>query len=154
MGEPHLKVVAHLSDGSLIKGHTGGLPTTDLEALLNRDAILMPAEMTLRTAGSREKVTIPLQSLKALFFVKSFEGHVDYKETKFFEGHPSIGGLWVRVRFHDGEIIEGVARNSLHYILDSGFLLKPPDPHSNNQMVYVVKKSLQEFQVLGVKHTY
>ena len=154
MGEPHLKVVAHLSDGSLIKGYTDALPTADLEALLERDAILMPAEMTVRPAGSGEIVTIPLQSLKALFFVKTFEGHVDYKETKFFEGHPSIEGLWARVRFPDGEIIEGVVRNSLHFIIDSGFLLKPPDPHGNNQMVYVVKKSLQEFQVLGVKHTY
>ena len=154
MGEPHVKVVAHLSDGSLIKGYTDALPTADLEALLKRDAILMPAEMTVRTAGLGEIVTIPLQSLKALFFVKTFEGHVDYKETKFFEGHPSIESLWVRVRFPDGEITEGVVRNSLHYIIDPGFLLKPPDPHGNNQMVYVVKKSLQEFQVLGVKHTY
>jgi len=154
MGEPHLKVVAHLSNGSLVKGYTGALPTTDLEALLNRDAILMPVEMTVRTAGSREKVTISLQSLKALFFVKSFEGHVDYKETRFFEGHPSIEGLWVRVKFHDGEIIEGVIRNSLRYVVDPGFLLKPADPQGNNQMVYVVKKSLQEFHVLGVKHTY
>jgi hypothetical protein len=154
MEESQLKVVAHLADGTLIKGYTDALPTADLEALLKRDAILMPAETTVRTAGTGETVTIPLPSLKALFFVKTFEGHADYKETKFFEGHPSIEGLWARVRFHDGEIIEGVVRNSLHFIVDSGFLLKPPDPHANNQMVYVVKKSLQEFQVLGVRHTY
>jgi hypothetical protein len=154
MGESHLKVVAHLSDGSLIKGYTDALPTTDLEVLLKRDVIPIPAEMIVHTAGSGEITTIHLQSLKALFFVKTFEGRTDYKETKFFEGHPSIEGLWVRVRFHDGEIIEGIVRNSLHHLVHPGFLLKPPDPHSNNHILYVVKTSLQEFRVLGVRHTY
>jgi hypothetical protein len=151
---PHLKVVAHLSDGTLIKGYTDALPAIDLEVLLRRDVILMPPEMTVRIAGSGEIATIPLQSLKALFFVKTFEGRTDYKEIKFFEGHPSIEGMWVRVRFHDGETIEGIVRNSLHYLVDPGFLLKPPDPHSNNQILYVMKNSLGDFQVLGVRHTY
>jgi hypothetical protein len=154
MAERRLKVVAHLRDGSLVKGYTDALASTELESLLKGDVVGLPPEMTIYAAGSEQTVTFPLESLKALFFVKTFEGQPDYHETKFFEGHPLIEGLWVRVRFQDGETVEGIVRNSLHYIVDPGFLLKPPDPQSNNQILYVVKNSLQEFQVLGVRHTY
>ena len=154
MGKPSLKVVAHLSDGRLIKGHTDAVASTDLDALLKRAAIFMPAEITIRSIDKGQTMTIPLASLKALYFVKSFEGLGQYKEIKFFEGHPPIEGLWVRMKFRDEECTEGVLRNSHHFLVDPGFLLKPPDPESNNEIVYVVKNALIEFQVLGVKHTY
>jgi hypothetical protein len=86
--------------------------------------------------------------------VKSFEGRKDYDEVKFFETHPPIEGLWVRLTFYDNETYEGVVRNSLHYLNSPGFFLKPPDPQSNNSVVYVVKAALVDFRVLGVKATY
>jgi hypothetical protein len=154
MGKSSFKVVAHLSGGKLVKGYTDTLPAKDLDTLLKNEPVSIPREIAVRTVESGEPIAVPLESLKALFFVKTFEGSEDYKEIKFFEGHPPIEGMWVRVRFHDGETIEGIVRNSLHYLVDPGFLLKPPDPHSNNQILYVVKNFLRDFQVLGVRHTY
>jgi len=152
--KPSLKVVAHLNDGRLVKGHTDVVPATDLDFLLKHSPFSMPAEVKVRTLDANRTITIPLSSLKALFFVKSFEGSDSYREIKFFEGHPAIEGLWVRMKYRDGEWTEGVIRNSQHFLVEPGFLVKPPDTQCNNEMVYVVKTSLLEFQVLGVRHTY
>ncbi|MGD0693367.1 MAG: hypothetical protein ABSB82_00775 [Terriglobia bacterium] len=152
--KPSFKVVAHLTDGRLVKGHTDVVPATDLNFLLKHGPSPMPEEVKVRLHDANRTIAIPLTSLKALFFVKSFEGSDSYKEIKFFEGHPAIEGLWARMKFRDGEWTEGVIRNSHDFLIDPGFLVKPPDPQSNNEMVYVVKTSLLEFQVLGVRHTY
>lgn len=152
--KPTLKVVAHARDHKLIKGYTDALPTTDLEAWLHSPEIDVPKVIPLREAESDQKVMVRLNSLKALFFVKSFEGRKEYKEVKFFDSQPTIEGLWVRVTYYDKESSEGVVRNSLHHVTGAGFFLKPPDPQSNNAFIYVVKSSLIDFRVLGVQRTY
>ncbi len=149
-----MKVVAHLRDGRLVKGHTDALPSLKLEELLRNGPHPLPQQITLRTESGRKDISIPLDSLKALFFVKSFEGRTEYQEIKFFDSHPPVEGLWVRIRFFDGEASEGVVHNSLHYLTSPGFFLKPPDPESNNEYVYVLKSSLTDFRVLGVRSTF
>lgn len=152
--ESCLKVVARLRDGNMVKGHTGSLPALDFDSLFKRAPIELPHEIDVQSAESGKLVSLPLESLKALFFVKSFEGRKEYREIKFFNTHPPIQGLWVRVKFSDGENLEGVVHNSIHYLAEPGFFLKPPDPNSNNEIVYVVKASLIDFRVLGVRSTY
>lgn len=152
--KPALKVVAHLRGGEILKGFTDSLPNGDVDALLSEDPISLPTKITLQPPDSKKPVSVSIQSLKALFFVKTFEGSKDYKEIKFFHAHPPIEGLWVRVRFDDNEATEGIVHNSLHHLVQSGFFLKPPDPQSNNQVVYIVKESLREFRVLSVRETY
>jgi len=149
-----MRIVAHLRDGSLLKGYTDSLPETELEQLLRQGPFPLPRQSTVRTNGTRKTVTLSLDSLKALFFVKSFEGRTDYQEIKFFESHPPVEGLWVRIKYYDGEASEGVVHNSLHYLTTPGFFLKPPDPESNNEFIYVLKSSLTDFRVLGVRSTF
>ena len=149
-----LMVVARLRDGKTIKGYTDTIPVTDAEGLMRDQSIAIPPEIPLRPLESNGLVLLPVESLKALYFVKSFEGRKQYDEVKFFETHPPIEGLWVRLTFYDGETYEGVVRNSLHHLISAGFFLKPPDPQSNNSVVYVVKAALVNFQVLGAKATY
>jgi len=139
-----LKVVAHLRGGKLLKGYTDAVPIADLEELLQRESPQVSSPIKIRLADSKRTVSIPMKSLKALFFVKSFEGRKEYKEIKFFETHPPIEGLWVRMQFYDREATEGVVRNSLDLLMSPGFFLKPPDPESNNEILYVVKSSLAE----------
>jgi hypothetical protein len=86
--------------------------------------------------------------------VKSFEGSAHYNEIKFFKAHPLQDGLWVRLQFSDQENTEGVIYNSLDFLVQRGFFLKPPDPHSNNEIVYVMKESLSDFRILGVRNNY
>ncbi|MBZ5648406.1 MAG: hypothetical protein LAN37_14425 [Acidobacteriia bacterium] len=149
-----MKIVAHLRDGSLLKGYTDAFPEADLEQLLRQGPYPLPKQITVRANGSRKTVSLPLDSLKALFFVKSFEGRTDYQEIKFFESHPPVEGLWVRIKYYDGEASEGVVHNSLHHLTSPGFFLKPPDPESNNEYVYVLKSSLTDFRVLGVRSSF
>ena len=149
-----LKVVAHLRDHTLVRGYTDALPVAGLEDLLQGEPASLPQKIPVRSADSGKLVKVPMASLKALYFVKSFEGRKDYNEIKFFEHHPPINGLLVHIRFFDDESTEGVLRNSLHHLVDPGFFLKLPDPESNNEMVYVLKASLADFRVFGVRSAY
>ncbi len=149
-----MKVVARLRDGKVIKGYVDTIPASDFDALLQETPFSLPREIGLRPVDSSKPLSLSLDSLKALFFVKSFEGRTEYREVKFFEKNPPIKGLWVRVKFYDNEHLEGVVRNSLQYLVEPGFFLKPPDLQSNNEILYVIKNSLIDFRVLGVSTDY
>jgi hypothetical protein len=149
-----LKVVAHRKSGQLIKGFA------ELEVPVNADGtidvahVALPKSLTIHSSISGRSVTVPVDTLKALYFVKSFEGDAAYAETKFFNPAPKIEGLWVHVTFADGETTEGIVNNSIGFVNDPGFLMKPPDPHSNNSAVYVLKSALTSFKVVGVRAEY
>ena len=147
-----LKVVAHLADGSLVKGYLRDGPPFDPSSS-NITANSLPTRVSLELPTGGKKV-VELKSAKALFFVKTLEGRTDYTEIKFFERNPQIAGLWVKIQFRDGEVSEGIVHNSLPFVADSGFFLRPPDPHSNNRAVYVVKNFLSDFRVLGIRSEY
>jgi hypothetical protein len=144
------KIVAHLRSGQLIKGYINSPLLPCIEALKQQQPSL-PDKLFVSDKDSERTVELHLESLKALFFVKSFSGRKDYDEIKFFKDLPHLEGLWVRVKFHDNEQTEGVIHNSLGLLMDRGFFLKPPDPSSNNEIAYVVKAALVQFGVLGVK---
>ena len=151
---PHVKIVAHKADGTLVKGFTVGIPDFYRQSKEKGTISAHPKRLEVQLAGNGKTVDLDLQGLKAVFFVKSFDGQTEYNEIKFFKAHPLQEGLWVRVEFRDKESTEGVIYNSLHYLVSPGFFLKPPDPHSNNEMVYVMKDSLADFRILGVRNNY
>jgi hypothetical protein len=155
-GQPNeeLKVVAHKRDGTLIKGFTLGVPEFYRQSLGNNVAMAPPEILELRSPENGKTVRVVLKDLKALFFVKSFTGSTNYNEIKFFKAHPLQDGIWVRLQFADKENTEGVIYNSLDFLVQRGFFLKPPDPHSNNEIVYVMKESLSDFRILGVRNNY
>jgi hypothetical protein len=149
-----MRVVAHLRGGKLVKGYTDVFPADDLEKLLQEAPLALPEKLPIRGAVTRQVQSVSVDALKALFFVRSFEGRNQYDEIKFFENHPPVQGLWVRLKYYDGEASEGVVHNSLHHLVNPGFYLKPPDPASNNRFIYVLKSALSDFRVLGVRSTY
>jgi len=148
-----IKIVAHTNDGRLFKGFLD----QNIQSLPSSDGVPRPAtlpeQLKLRSTDGSDH-TVRLKDLKALFFVKTFDGSKQYTETKFFSAHPVLEGIWARLHFNDNETIEGVIYNSLHFLTNDGFFLKPPDPHSNNQMMYVLKGSLRDFRIMGVRNTY
>ncbi|MGH9426731.1 MAG: DUF6982 domain-containing protein, partial [Terriglobia bacterium] len=105
------------------------------------------------TSLTEELILVPKSDIKALFFVRKFSGNKEYSEVKFFESQPRIDGLWVRVYFFDDEAIEGIVANSINFLIEDGFYLKPPDPNSNNRLMYIVKSALKDFTVLGVQYS-
>lgn len=146
------KVVAHKLDGSLLKGFIAGGFGAD--SVMGTQPPAPPARLEIRPVNGNASVKVKLDDLKALFFVKSFEGSKAYHEVKFFNSQPLLEGLWVRLRFKDNESTEGIIYNSLINLVSPGFFLKPPDPSSNNEIVYVLKDSLSDFRILGVRSNY
>lgn len=149
-----LKIVAHLRTGKLLKGYAELPLPTDSSGVVATVPISLPKQISVETADTGKKQSIPLAAMKALFFVKSFAGNPQYAEIKFFNGEPKIEGLWVHLTFADNEKTEGIVHNSISFLTEAGFLMKPPDPNSNNQAVYVLKESLTHFRVVGVRANY
>ena len=94
---------------------------------------------------------IPAQEVKAVFYVNSFDGDSDHQILNFHSRAPIIHGIWMRLQFVDGEVMEGIVYNSIRYLIDPGFFLLPTDPDSNNKVVYVRKSRLVDLRVLGMR---
>jgi len=83
---------------------------------------------------SGEVREIRLRGLKAVFFVKSFEGDPAYRENQELER--AGFGKRIRVRFHDGETQVGYTQGFSP--TRPGFFFFPADPNANNERVFVV----------------
>ena len=147
------RVVARLRDGKLIKGFLKGPAPLPVSSQPDLD-FAVGQQIDLVLSESDQEISLDLVNLKALFFVKTFEGNREYAELKFFDKSPPIRGLWVRVQFYDKECIEGTIENSIQHLIEPGILMRPPDPRSNNEILYVLKSSLINFRVLGVRLDY
>lgn len=152
--KPVRKVVARLRDGKVLRGYLTAPSTDSPEEFLREQASTSRGHIEIHSAESHAPLSLSLDSLKAVFFVKTFHGRKEYQEVKFFTKNPPIRGLWVRVEFYDHECLEGVVENSLRHVVEPGFFMKPPDTQSNNDILYVVKSSLSDFRILGVKAEY
>jgi hypothetical protein len=133
----HKRVVVRKLDKGLVKGFID--PTTYLSSngieVLDRDGHL---------------VSIPLEEVKGLFFVREFDGNPQHAERKVFHSRPRLSGLWVRMTFKDNEVLEGLVPNNLLEIDPSGFFVTPPDLYSNNLMMFIPRSALTGMRVLGV----
>src|SRR5260370_32496423 len=94
-------------------------------------------------------ITIDLKEIKSVDFVR------DFNETagaarKTFTSRPRTEGLWVRLKFTDNDILEGMMPNNLIQINAEGYLITPPDTRGNVQRAFVPKSALEETRVLGV----
>jgi hypothetical protein len=118
--------------------------------LLAEDLDLHRALPLLRRLGSDKTEQIPLDGVKAIFFVKSFEGKW-HDDLRFHDHLPAPECLWVRVTFYDGEVIEGLISNNQNYVVHLGFYMSPIDPEGNNWLIYVMKNKLKDFQILGLR---
>ncbi len=141
-GQLSRKVIIRYVDGSLVRGFLG----PEDEATLQKNETV---PFVIQDVSGHSQEVRPSR-IKAVFFVKTFEGSPDYSEFKVFTNPPTGKGVWVRIRFGDGEVMEGVASNSLATYFHLVFSMKPPDPGSNNQTVIVSKRCLKEMQVLGL----
>jgi len=54
----------------------------------------------------------------------------------------------VRIKFRDGEVMDGILANNLLLTEPQGFTVVPPDPYSNNQRLFLPRAALAELQVL------
>jgi hypothetical protein len=93
---------------------------------------------------------IPYQEIKLVCFVRDFQQGEPRKELRTFTTRPKMEGLWIRMRFRDGDFMDGVLANNLLQLDSMGFSVIPPDPGFQNQRIFVPKAALSSIQVLGV----
>ena len=101
----------------------------------------------LNTAGN--VVGIDLREIKGVYFVREF-GDSESLTRKTFTSRPRSEGLWVRLRFKDNEVLEGLMPADLTQSLPEGYLVNPPDQRSNTQRIFVPRTALESLTVLAV----
>jgi hypothetical protein len=136
MPSTHKKVVIRKMDRDSINGHVA-------PANFVRDGKLE----LLNTSGN--VVAIDLRDIKAVYFVREFSDS-DSLSRKTFTTRPRTEGLWVRLKFKDNEVLEGMMPNDLSLTTAEGFLINPPDLRSNTQRIFVPRTALESLTVLAV----
>lgn len=101
----------------------------------------------LNTAGN--VIAVDLREVKVVYFVREF-GESDSPSRKTFTTRPRTEGLWVRLRFKDGDILEGMMPNDLLQASADGYLVNPPDLRGNTQRIFVPRSALESLTVLAV----
>jgi len=84
-----------------------------------------------------------------VYFVREF-GDSESLARKTFTSRPRTEGLWVRLKFKDTEIVEGLMPSDLSQQIGEGFLVIPPDLRSNTQRIFVPRTALESLTVLAV----
>lgn len=135
MPSTHKRVIVRKLDRDSVSGYVG-------------PHYLMDNKIELLNAAGK-LVTVPLEEIKAVYFVRDFEASEEVVR-KSFPSRPRAEGLWVRVTFKDQEILEGLMGNELSQFIAEGFLLAPPDTRGNAQRIFVPRTSLLSFTVLSV----
>jgi hypothetical protein len=132
----HKKVIVLLADRKPLRGYLnpGSLGRTDPIDLLTQDG---------------EHLEISLSRIRSIYFVRDFSNEFE-PERKAFLSRPKLDGLWVRLRYADGETLEGLIPNDLISLLDNGVQITPPDLNSTTDRIFVPRSALSEVTVLGV----
>jgi hypothetical protein len=130
------KVVVLLLDRGHLKGY------------LNPAALARAEAFDLLTPDG-EHVSVAMASVKSVYFVREFPDEFQ-PERKVFLSRPKLDGLWVRLRFRDEDVMEGIVANDLLDLLDNAVQLTPPDLHGNTLRLFIPRSALAEMKVLGV----
>jgi hypothetical protein len=89
-------------------------------------------------------VLVPMPRLKAVFFVREFEGDPDYVDRRSFV--EPLPGRRIEVTFLDDEVMMGA---TLGYRPDgTGFFVTPADPNSNNLRIFVLPGAIRHIRYL------
>lgn len=150
VAETHRIVIRY--EDRAVRGFAEMADLGSVEELLHSTQESPLESIRLRLLDSQAIEQVPTRDAKAVFFVKTFEGDLKHRALHFHEHAPVTQGLWVRVYFHDSEMIEGIVSNTADYVLQNGFFLMPTDPNGNNKLVYVLKGGLKDFHVLGLRN--
>ncbi len=132
-----VKVIVRYVDGRRLKGYT-------------QDFFPNKAFFHLQLADNppgSETIEVLMKDLKAVFFVREFEGNPKYQEKKTFPPGEKIAGRLVEVTFKDGEVLRG---STLGYDPNRpGFFFFPADPDSNNLRVFAIFQAIRRIQFIG-----
>ncbi len=138
------KIVARFNDKRLLKGY--------VKKFTGDSAIVIIEE-----ADTGKEHAVPIDDLKAIFYIKTFEGSKKYKEKKVYGPGKKLGRK-VFVKFRDGEKLVGfleadVPPDKVLSFLKSdgskkGFFLVPVDRECNNTRVFAAWNAIDDITTL------
>jgi hypothetical protein len=148
---PRSEMVVIQFGSRTIKGFLDSPVYSTMEELLSHAPHSSPESFRVRLLETNQIQEIPAKDIKAVFYVNCFDGDSKHESLNFHSRAPIVYGIWMRLQFLDGEVMEGIVYNSIRYLVDPGFFLLPTDPDSNNRLVYVLKSWLADHRVLGMR---
>ncbi len=126
------KIVVHMKDGKIHKGVTQDfLPSQEVFHLL-------PAE------GGGVPMRIPIEDMKALFYVKDYVGNRDFVARRQFDEAKKAARRAI-LTFSDGEVMWGTLGEGKEGSV--GFYFFPVDEEDNNIRIFVIRSSLKEMRL-------
>lgn len=130
------KVVVRFSNGHLVKGSTNDFfPTKSVFHVA-----------VLHSPPHSKPILIEHKDLKAIFFVKDFDGNPSYRQRQEFEPDRPVLGRKIQVVFKDGEILVGTTQG--YQPGRPGFFLIPADQDSNTLRCYVISAAAKAVTLL------
>jgi hypothetical protein len=149
MSSAHKKVIVRRFTGETLPGY---LPLSSF--VRNRSP--QPAIDLLDLSG--RVIPLLLNDIKHVCYVRDFNlndtANPERLTRRTFLARPRTEGLWLRMTFRTGDLLEGLAPTDIalldDLINDAGLHLTPPDTRSNTQRIYVPRSSLTELQLLAV----
>ncbi len=121
------KVVLHFRDGRIVKGYTYDFNP-------NRDIFHV-----VELKNGNGTIEVSTSDVKAVFFVKTFEGNKDHPGPADFsmEAFKNTPGLKVKVTFFDKEVMYGSTHG--YSTQRKGFFIFPANKKINNERVFVIR---------------
>ncbi len=120
-----------------------------LSGFVNPQSYLLADGLELMSQSGAVSI-VPYTEVKLVCFVRDFQQGEPRKELRMFNTRPKMEGLWIRMRFRDGDAMDGLLANNLLQLDSQGFSVIPPDPGFQNQRIFVPKAALAEVEVLGI----
>jgi hypothetical protein len=152
MASSRKKVILRRTNGSaettIVPGY---LPPSGFVSGSGRAAVLELLDLEGRV------VPIPLREVRMVCFVREFNTadrvNPEHLHRKTFLARPRAEGLQLRLTFHDGDILEGLATNDISLLdsalEDAGIQFAPPDTRSNTQRIYVPRASIADLVIVA-----
>jgi len=126
------KIVVRYFDGRILKG-------TSADFMPNKHLFHM---VPLDEPPGTKPQEILVRELKAVFFVRDYDGNAQYQERKEFSPDRHAAGRKIKVVFKDEELLVGTTQG--YQPGRPGFFVFPADPQSNNDRSFVVSAATKE----------
>lgn len=103
-------------------------------------------------------VPLALDDVKMISYVRDFNladtQNPERLTRRTFLARPRNEGLWLRLTFRTGDLLEGLAPTDISFLSnamdDFGLHLTPPDIRANTQRIFVPRSAITELQLIAV----
>ena len=153
MSSAHKKVIVRRFTGDTLPGY---LP---LSAFVRNRAAQPSPQTAIDLLDLHGRViSLAINDVKHISYVRDFNlndtANPERLTRRTFLARPRTEGLWLRMTFRSGDLLEGLAPTDIglldDLIQDAGLQIIPPDTRSNTQRIYVPRTSLTSLQLLAV----